>query len=462
MITGKGAGFLAAALALFILGRLTQVGWLYLVDAVFWGFILVSAAVPWLNLFPPRALRWIEGLDENGRPPSPSEGDPIAIRIILRNSTFWPRYVIGLFYDCPLEGPSSRMQRFFISELAGSGQVSMLANVVAYQRGSHQLGPLMMEASAPFGLFRRRIRLTDPETVLVYPELYPLARLALADSLSGSEPGWWKTRMGTDLAGSRYYLPGDPLRIIHWRNTARVGRPMVKEFDSSRGQTLHLLFDATQVWGRGKETTLEYGIKILASAAIYARRRQVPAQVWGGGLAGDNATAPGAADVSWRQLLRRLALVSHGDGQGMVEGLRRVPPGSNALVVVSIADGQAIQAISFLAKKLSRLVVVILEGFGEPGPAAGVFTALQRTGCSLVRCRQGKLEDAFEALQQMGGWAADGPGSTSGPFQVRSKAPAWELEAATAKSPDSDPSGPSHHGPGSIDSPAGQTYGTPA
>ena len=457
MITGKGAGFLAAALALFILGRLTQAGWLYLVDAVLWGIILLSAAVPWLTMFPPRALRWIEGPDENGGPPSPTEGDLVAIRITLRNPTFWPRYVIGLFYDCPLEGPSRRMQRFFVTELAGSGQVSMFSNVAAHQRGSYQLGPLMMEASAPFGLFRRRIRLTDPETVLVYPKLYPLARLALADSLSGSEPGGWKTRLGTDLAGSRYYLPGDPLRIIHWRNTARVGRPMVKELDSSRGQTLHLLFDATQVWGRGRETTLEYGIKILASVAAYARRRQVPAQVWGGGLAGDSVSSPLAADVSWRQLLRRLALVSPGDGQVMVEGLRRVPPGSMALVVVSIADGQAIQTMGFLAKKLGGLVVVTLEGFGEPDPAGGAFTALQRTGCSLVRCRQGKLEDALVALQQMEGQAADGPGPTPGPFRVQSIGPAWELGPATAKSPDSDPSGFSYHGPGSINSPAGRT-----
>ena len=456
MITRKGAGFLAAAFALFILGRLTQVGWLYLVDAVLWGVILVSAAVPWLNVFPPRALRWIEGPEENGGAPSPTEGDPVVIRITLRNSTFWPRYVIGLFYDCPLEDPSRRTQRFFVTELAGSGQVSMLSNVSAYQRGSHQLGPLIMEASAPFGLFRRRIRLTDPETILVYPKLYPLARLALADSLAGSEPGGWKTRLGADLAGSRHYLPGDPLCIIHWRNTARVGQPMVKEFDSSQGQTLHLIYDATQVWGHGKETTLEYGIKILASAAAYARRRQVPAQVWGGGLAGEIATSLAAADVSWRQLLRRLALVSPGDGQGIVEGLRRVPPGSMALVVVSTADGQAIQAMGFLAKKLGRLVVVTLEGFGEPEPAAGVFTDLQRTGCYLVRCRQGNLEDALIELQQMQSQAAHSVGSTSGPSRAQSIGPAWKLEAAKAESPDSDASGPSYRGSRSINSSAGR------
>ena len=457
MITGKGAGFLAAALALFVLGRLTQVGWLYLVDAVLWGIILVSAGVPWLNVFPPRALRWVEVPDSSGGPPSPTEGDRVSLRITLRNPTFWPRYVIGLFYDYPLQGPGASVQRFFITGLAGFGQVSVLSNVAAYQRGSHQLGPLMMEASAPFGMFRRRIRLTDADTVLVYPKVYPLARLALADSLSGSEPGGWKTRLGTELTGSRYYLPGDPLRIIHWRNTARVGRPMVKEFDSSQGQSLYLLFDATQVWGQGKETSLEYGIKIVASAAAYARGRQVPAQVWGGGLAGDTATASAVTDISWRQLLRSLALVSPGAGQGIVEELQRVAPGSIALAVVSIADRQAIQAISMLAGNLGRLVVVTLEGFGEPEPAAGIFSALQRTGCYLVRCRQGKLEDAFVALEQMEGHAADGPGSTSARFRDLSEGPVWKLEPQMAKSRDSAPSGPSYQGPGSVDFQAGLT-----
>ena len=456
MITGKGAGFLAAAIALFVLGNLTQVGWLYLTDAVLWGIILVSAVVPWLNIFPLRAERSIESPDETGGSPGPTEGGLVAIGITLRNPTFWPRYVVSLFYDCPLEAPSRRMQRFFVSELAGFGQVAMLSNVAAYQRGSHQLGPLMMEASAPFGLFRRRIRLAGPETVVVYPKLYPLTRLALADSLSGSETGGWKSRLGGDLSGSRPYQPGDPLRIIHWRNTARVGRPMVKEFDSSQGQSLSLFFDATQVWGHEKETTLEYGIKIVASVAAYAQQRQVPVRVWGGGLAGESSISTAAGEASWRNLLQRLAMVSAGDGNGMMEGLRHVPPGSIALVAVAIADGQSIQAINILAKKLGRLVVVTLEGFGEPAPAPEVFAALQRSGCYVVRCRQGHLEDALAALQQMEAQPASGRRGAPGHSPLQSNVPDWELEDEKANHPDMDPITPSHQDPVRIDSPAGR------
>ena len=91
MITGKGAGFLAAAIALFVLGNLTQVGWLYLTDAVLWGIILVSAVVPWLNIFPLRAKRSIESPNETGGSPNPTEGGPVAISITLKNPTFWPR-----------------------------------------------------------------------------------------------------------------------------------------------------------------------------------------------------------------------------------------------------------------------------------------------------------------------------------------------------------------------------------
>ena len=46
MITAKGVGFLIAALLVFFLARLTQVGWLYLIDALLWGIILLSAFCP--------------------------------------------------------------------------------------------------------------------------------------------------------------------------------------------------------------------------------------------------------------------------------------------------------------------------------------------------------------------------------------------------------------------------------
>ena len=50
MITAKGAGVLTAAVAIYALARLSQVGWLYLVDAVFWGALALALVMPWLGV----------------------------------------------------------------------------------------------------------------------------------------------------------------------------------------------------------------------------------------------------------------------------------------------------------------------------------------------------------------------------------------------------------------------------
>lgn len=46
MITLRGAAVVAAAIFTFFLARLTQVGWLYMVDAMLWGVILLSFVLP--------------------------------------------------------------------------------------------------------------------------------------------------------------------------------------------------------------------------------------------------------------------------------------------------------------------------------------------------------------------------------------------------------------------------------
>lgn len=245
MITAKGIGFLVAAVILYLLTRLTQVGWLYLVDAVLWGLIILSAAVPWMSTAFLTSQRRVESTSPSKESPGPVEGEPPEITLTLHNRGFWPNYVLSLFYESTVAPPAQRLHRFFVTQFARPGQVSMVSTVQAYQRGMHTLGPVVAESSAPFGLFRRGVKLTGPQQVLVYPLVIPLGRLALSEAA----PRARISRTGADSLGSRQYLPGDSRRLIHWRNTARAGRLMVKELEDPLDRTLYLLFDATHVWG---------------------------------------------------------------------------------------------------------------------------------------------------------------------------------------------------------------------
>ena len=396
MITAKGVGFLIAAFLVFFLARLTQVGWLYLVDALLWGIVLLSALLPWLGvafLEGHRKLSW-EG--KGGGSDGPAEGEPVQIDLSLRNRGFWPKFFLSLSSRCDLAAPEERQLRFFLSKLAASSELPLPATVAAYQRGVHSLEPVLADSSAPFGLFRRRAWLDQAQPVLVYPRIYPLNRFCLVDGLAGEVIQAQKSRLGLETAGSRPYFPGDPRRHIHWRNTARAGRLMVREFEDPKDHTLHLLFDATQSWGEGPESSLEYSIKLVASVGNYARLHRVPVQVWGG-----NANAGQLAEADWQRLLKSLALVELGQGPSLPQSLSKLPAGSSAFAVCSAGDRQTARAVRLAGSNLNRLVVVALEEFGEPDSCDDLWDDLACNRIQVIRCRPGSLPQALKQLESL-------------------------------------------------------------
>lgn len=403
MITTKGAGFLAVAILVFLAGRMTLVGWLYLVDAVLWGIIILSAAAPWLAIPFLAAERRVHRTSDTAGRPGPAEGDQVRIEVKLRNRTFVPRFLFTLFYDNPLVHPLHHLQRFFVAQLPGSGQITLESTNEADKRGLHYLGPVVIESSAPFGLFRRRIKAAGPQPVLIFPRVHQLRRLSLLEALAGSTAQPRKSLTGMDPVGSRQYFPGDSRRYIHWRNTARMGRPMVKEFEDAQDATLDLLYDATFAVGESKDTTLEYAIKLVASAADYAARSQTSVRVWGGRTRGETCGDSGLDEMNLSELLEGLARVESGEGMSLCQSLSQLPMGASALIIVSAFDDQAIQLISEIGPHFHRIAVVVLEGFGEAVKDDRHLKALESLGAPVITCRPGGLMNTLQALEQMGG-----------------------------------------------------------
>ena len=57
------------------------------------------------------------------------------------------------------------------------------------------------------------------------------------------------------FAGVRPYQPGDPIRRIHWKATARVGRPVSRRFDPAREREVLLAVDMQTVAGASWQLT---------------------------------------------------------------------------------------------------------------------------------------------------------------------------------------------------------------
>ena len=73
----------------------------------------------------------------------------------------------------------------------------------------------------------------DSASLLILPELYPV-RVQLSDMHSAprqeENPGQiWRDGLETENGGVRDYAPGDPVRRIHWKLSAKTDRVLVRE-----------------------------------------------------------------------------------------------------------------------------------------------------------------------------------------------------------------------------------------
>ena len=127
----------------------------------------------------------------------------------------------------------ARVQEQPIPDLAPGAVREIEAELTPLRRGVLRLSGVTVASPDPFGLFRSLRRAPLAQSVLILPKRYPLAPFEL--------PGAMKYQQGgVNLAGSvgeseefvslREYRPGDPLRRMHWKSFAKMGRPIVKEF----------------------------------------------------------------------------------------------------------------------------------------------------------------------------------------------------------------------------------------
>ena len=98
----------------------------------------------------------------------------------------------------------------------------------------------------PFALFEKSAEVTPRVSpLIVYPEPGgPQGRSAGAD-LGDRNAGQAGTgREGSSIRGVRDHLPSDPVRNIHWKASARLGKWMVKEKEAEPGQVLDISLPA--------------------------------------------------------------------------------------------------------------------------------------------------------------------------------------------------------------------------
>ncbi|HEV2208002.1 MAG TPA: DUF58 domain-containing protein [Verrucomicrobiae bacterium] len=121
------------------------------------------------------------------------------------------------------------------------------------KRGQYRLAGACVEMPSPFGFWHARKRVPLASELRVYPNLLSERKDLAALFLHRGAFGLHAQRQigkGREFEKLREYVPGDGYDEIHWKATARRGRPITKVFQIERTQEVYVVIDASRLSAR--------------------------------------------------------------------------------------------------------------------------------------------------------------------------------------------------------------------
>jgi len=171
--------------------------------------------------------------------------------------------------DVQRRAPFPRLGPHEANAAHGRDTAVLRQDVTADKRGSHPVGPLVISRTDPFGIAYAEYALGQPRTLLVTPRVVPLANGVLDVAHSeGTEHELLRHSIpSADELIAREYRPGDPLRRVHWRATARHDQLMVRQEEQRSNPEAWLLLDTRA--GIAGEAAFEDQVDLIASVGVH-------------------------------------------------------------------------------------------------------------------------------------------------------------------------------------------------
>lgn len=189
---------------------------------------------------------------------------------IINHGRAIPNLRIREFFD-----PKIRLTRRFeepYRALPPGGEIKV-EYVFQAPRGRYCWKNVQVTISDPFGLFDKTVELAAEAELLVLPGQPPGKSFAFHPRHTLRAPGVNLSRRpgsGIDFFGVRAYHPGDPLRWIHWRLSARYPKQLFsKEFEREEMADMCLILDGSAAMNlkNGQEELFDHSIQAAAALA---------------------------------------------------------------------------------------------------------------------------------------------------------------------------------------------------
>lgn len=260
-----------------------------------------------------------------------------------------------------LQSPAGTLLR--LAHLPSGQRTSVVPDLAFPRRGVYPLGEVEVLTTWPFGLLTARRPLALAGEVVVCPAVYPAAapRAAGFDRMvGGKQKGRQQASTGAHFAGVRPLCPGDPLKQIHWKSSAKGLGLMVKTFEEELSGRVALILDAGH---RGNAARLDDCLRAAGSLMF--------------------AALDAGHHVEWIDLG---TLVAHGvppfgDGQEILDSLARLKAAPDCLTEErlrqAVAKVSPRGALSFVLTGCDAVSSRAIEQLARPGRPVALYLPVE-------------------------------------------------------------------------------------
>jgi len=133
-----------------------------------------------------------------------------------------------------------------IENIAKQDNAECSIKLLPLRRGYIKFSKFIVARPDPLGIFRSTRVIEAKDALLILPKTYDVPPVKLHGKRKYQHGGMNRASAVGDsqeFLSLREYRPGDPLRSIHWRSFAKLGKPVVKEFQDEFFVRQGLLLD---------------------------------------------------------------------------------------------------------------------------------------------------------------------------------------------------------------------------
>ena len=342
---------------------------------------------------PPRLRAWVDVDRERAL-----EGDVLQVTVTVRAESTVDRVEVGLALPDGIELDEGRNP--VALRLAADEERELPLLLRCTRWSSVEIGEVWLRTRDRIGLVHFEGRVDRRRPLRIYPTPERLRRLvspAHTQAATGSEVARLRAE-GLEFADTRPFVPGDRVRSINWRATARRGALVVNERHPERNADVVVFLDSFAEARMSDEGTLEQAVRMAATVAsrFLERRDRVGLVAFGGIL---RWLEPGGGLVQQYRLVDALLETgvefSYAWKDVNVIPARTLPPRALVVAVTPLLDERSIGALVDLRGRGHDLVV--LEISPEPYLEAGRDRA-DLASLRLWRLQRADLRARFERL----------------------------------------------------------------